>query len=283
MKYARAPVSVIVVTNNSQKFLKKCLDALEKQTVKPLEVLLIDSGSKTHDYLLNLDYELNIKVIYGGNGIGFCKANNIGIRHIDQKSRYVFFLNPDAFPFQRYIEIACSYLENPKNAKCGAITGNTFGYDIALDTPTEKYDTTGIFQAWYGRWYDRAQGKPIQLGLYNRIEEIPAICGALFFCRKEAAIQVMNSEYELFKESFYMYKEDIELSLRLKNQGWKLIFHPALMAYHCRGWSPNRKKIPRLFRLCSSRNELKIHLHQKHLIGIIYSSSKHFLVKVFDL
>jgi GT2 family glycosyltransferase len=38
-----------------------------------------------------------------------------------------------------------------------------------------------------------------------------------------------------FEESFYMYKEDIELSLRLGKQ-WGIKVFTDLKAYHCRGW-----------------------------------------------
>ena len=31
------------------------------------------------------------------------------------------------------------------------------GYDIKSDQPTGKYDSTGIFRTWYGRWHDRAR------------------------------------------------------------------------------------------------------------------------------
>jgi len=275
--------SVIIVSNNSEPFLEKALHSLQKQTIKPDEVIVVDSGSKNKNYLYNLKFNLKIKVVIGAKGIGFCRANNIGMDHIDPASRYVFFLNPDAFPFEDFVEKALEYMEDPKNHQCGAITGKTYGYDINNDLPTERYDTTGIFHSWYGKWYDRGQGDTVNPDLYNEIEEIPAICGAVFFSRRTAIEEIMINGREVFKESFYMYKDDIDLSLRLKRQKWKLIYNPALRAYHCRGWSSDRKKVSRLFRLTSAKNELKIHLQQKFIPGILYSSVKFLAVKLLNV
>jgi len=275
--------SVIIVANNSQLFLEKALQSLQEQTIKPHEVIIVDSGSEKKSYLYKLKFDLKIKVVIGAKGIGFCKANNIGMDHLDPESRYVFFLNPDAFPFEDFIETALEYMEDSKNHKCGAITGKTYGYDINKGLPTERYDTTGIFQSWYGKWFDRAQGETTNPDLYNDIEEVPAICGAVFFCRRSAIEEILINGREVFKESLYMYKDDIDLSLRLKKQNWRLMYHPALQAYHCRGWSSDRKKISRLFRLTSAKNEIYIHFKQRHLIGAFYSMTKYLFVKFLNV
>lgn len=275
--------SVILVTHNSEPFLAKSLDALQRQTLKPKEVILIDSGSTNTDYIQNLSYDFPIKVVFGEPECGFCAGNNLGYEHLNPASKYVFFLNPDAFAGETFIEQASSYLDSPLNQKCGAITGTTYGYDISLDLPTGKYDSTGIFPVWYGKWIDRAKGKVIDSKLFQAIEEIPAICGAVFFCRKEALDSILIRNREVFDEQFYMYKEDIDLSIRLRKKGWKLIFNPNIYAYHCRGWSQTRSKIPRLYRLCSAKNELKIHLRQKSIPGVVYSSVKYLAVKCFNI
>lgn len=283
MNDSSSQCSVIIVTNNSEPFLTKALESLQSQTKKPGEVIIVDSGSKNTDYLYSLNFDLNIKIVLGGNEIGFCKANNIGMENVNPRFRYVFFLNPDAFPFKDFMEKAENYMEDPGNRQCGAITGKTFGYDINTNRPTGAYDTTGVFQRWYGRWYDRAQGSIVNPILYSRTEEIPAICGAVYFCRRDALETILIKGREVFNESFFMYKEDIDLSLRLKKQGWKLIYHPELMAYHCRGWNNERKKVPRLFRLCSAKNELRIHLQQRYVPGMFFSSMKYLAVKLLNI
>jgi GT2 family glycosyltransferase len=119
--------------------------------------------------------------------------------------------------------------------------------------------------------------------LYQERQQIPAICGAVFFTRKCALEEVMIKGNEVFDSSFYMYKEDIDLSLRLKKKGWGLYFVPDLVCYHCRGWSRDRKDMPRRFRLCSAKNEMTIQWKRRNPIALFYSLGKYCLVRWFDL
>jgi len=275
--------SVIIVTHNSEKYLPKAIASLQVQTRQADELIIVDSGSENVDYLSIYRQEKNMHVIFAGKDIGFCRGNNFGMKHLDQETDYVFFLNPDAFLDANFIEQAISVMEKPAYKDVGALTGCLLGYDITLNKPTGKYDSTGVFCTWYGRWHDRAQATTVVSEKFQQIEKIPAICGAVFFCRKQALGNVTIRGDEVFDNTFYMYKEDVDLSLRLRKRGWKLLFGPELIAHHCRGWKQNRKKIPKKFRLCSARNELRIHLREYALIGTAYSFMKYLAVKVFDL
>lgn len=275
--------SVIIVTHNSQRFLPKAMHCLKMQTLPPTQIVIVDSGSKETEYLEPYQKEKNVVVVLAGNDIGFCKGNNIGMSKIPRDCDYVFFLNPDAFLTPKYIEGAIAYMQDPENQQCGMLTGTLLGYDINADRPTGKYDSTGVFRKWYGHWYDRGQGKDAQQDLYSKIENLPAICGAAMFCRKRALDTVLIREGEVLDSTFFMYKEDIDLAIRLRRKGWKLIFVPNLIAYHCRGWNWDRKQIPREFRLHSARNELRIHYNTRSPMGCLYSLLKYTMVKTFDI
>lgn len=277
-----ANVAVIIVTNNSEKHIDKCMECLRAQTHPPSQIILVDSGSSNYEYLQKFASLTNTKIVIGEKGIGFCKGNNLGLVHVSNSTDFLFFLNPDAFITPTFIQKAIDFMNEEKNTGCGALTGTTLGYCIEKDLPTGLYDTTGIFRTWWGRWYDRGQGRPHDPNVYSLSEPIPAICGAVYFCRYTAAQKVMLSQNELFDQRFYMYKEDIDLSLRLKKQNWQLMFVPHILAYHCRGWNPNRKKMAKKMRLHSATNELRIHWKQKAPIPLLYSLLKYCAVKCFN-
>ncbi|MEC7838954.1 MAG: glycosyltransferase family 2 protein [Chlamydiota bacterium] len=274
--------SVIIITHNSEKFIGKAIESLKNQTRNPDQILIIDTGSEDLSYIYPHVQEENISLIFGGKEIGFCKGNNIGMKHVSKEAEYILLLNPDAFLFPEFIEKSIAYMNDPKNSNCGMVTGKVYGYDIDKDTPTYKYDTTGIFQKWYGKWYDRGQGEECSKSLYNREEHVPAICGALMFCRKIALTDVLINDREIFDSSFFMYKEDIDLSLRLRKKGWSLKYMPTLEAYHCRGWNPNRQNVSKYLRIHSAKNELKIHLKSYSPIPSIYSLAKYLAVSIFN-
>lgn len=274
--------SVVIVTHNSEKFIHKCIAAVDAQTKRPDRIIISDSGSNNLDYLDRYHGRTDVHIIINKKDIGFCCGNNAAMPHVASNSEFVLFLNPDAFLTSTFCATACDLMAQPANQKVGALSGILLGYDIHADAPTDRYDSTGIFRTWYGHWFDRGQGRPVHSGRYYRMEEVPALCGALMFCRRSALHDVLLRESEVWDSTFYMYKDDIDLSIRLRKAGWKLLFVPALSAYHCRGWLVDRRKMPREYRLMSARNEISVNMRDCWL-GIPYSVSKYYAVKTFDI
>lgn len=273
-------VSLIIVTHHSEKVLPHCMEAVQNQRRPFDQVILVDSGSSDLSYLKEWEKK-GATLVLAEMECGFSRANNLGMRYVNPSSDYVLFLNPDAFLKENFLEKGVNFMEDPERSNIGALGGLLLGFDLSLMAPSGKYDSTGIFQNWYGRWFDRDQGISYDPLKYKAPVVIPAICGALFFCRMKALKSVVNDLGEIFDRNFFMYKEDIDLSCRLRNQGWSLLFHPDLIAYHCRGWK-NRRVMGRENRLHSARNELKVHYKQKSFYTL-YSFLKYLSVKFLNL
>lgn len=274
-------VAVILVCYNSEKFLHKAIQAVKAQSYPVHQIILIDTGSDNRSYLEPYRNQPGFILEFIEKEAGFCRGNNVGYSHVDHDADYILLLNPDAFLRENYIEKAVAFME--QHSRAGAVTGMALGYDIDKKSPTGLYDSTGIFTSWYGRWFDRAHGIEVKTHLYSNKERVPAICGALFFIRKTVLDGVLIENRNIFDRSFYMYKEDIDLSLRIRKAGWELWYDPELLAYHCRGWGGDRSKIARKMRLCSARNDLRVNLRAAHPIGIIYSMCKYLAVRFLDV
>ncbi len=277
-----ATCSIIIVTHNSERYIPSCIQALLLQTYLPLQIIIVDSQSHSRDYLKLYEKTDGIQVIFCEENVGFCEGNNRGMSYVKADSKYVLFLNPDAFLYPNFIQESIAFLEAPENNDIGALTGLLLGYDINKKNPSGRIDSSGVFRSWYGRWYDRHQGDLYDASLFKQVETIPAICGALFFCRRAALEDVQMGPNIVFDPNFYMYKEDIDLSVRLRQAEWRLVLNPKLLAFHCRGWQNDRKKMPRKFRLMASWNEVRLHqkMRSPHLL---YSWLKYMAVKLFDM
>lgn len=274
--------AVVIVTYNSENVLPTCMNALLNQTVKSNLIIIVDSGSKDTSYLSSYGDLEGVSLKLCRDNVGYCHGNNLGMMEIPKEIDYVLFLNPDAFLSLSFIEQALQFMESSMNAEVGALSGPLLGYDLNSQKSSGRIDSTGIFQNWYGKWYDRHQGQSISK-IDSLIEqEVPAICGALMFCRKAALLQSQLKRGEIMDSSFYMYKEDIDLSLRLREKGWKIVLLPHLIAHHCRGWQKERAKIPRFLRLLSAKNELRLHARFKSPY-LVYSFIKYFAVKLFNV
>lgn len=268
-------VSIIIVSHNSQAVLSRCIEAIDCQSVRPDQLVVVDSGSDDISYLESLTNRDDCTLLTFEN-IGYGAGNNRGLQLLDSNCDYVLIINPDTFLSKTAIEESLQVLMNMPEV--ALLTGLLEGYDLHGAGPTGKIDSSGIFRTWYGRWYDRGMGIRVA-DTHYKSGNIPAVCGAFMFCRLSA---VSSELPELFDESFFMYKEDIELSIRLSSKGRKFYFSPNVRAYHCRGWVHNRRSISRTSKLLSAENELRI--YRKHpSIYKIWAGFKYFLVRYLNV
>ena len=90
-------VSVIVPIYNVEKYLKKCLDSLESQTLKDIEIILVNDGSKDESGNIAKEWsdgKENIKYVEKENG-GLSDARNFGLKYAT--GEYVAFLDSDDY------------------------------------------------------------------------------------------------------------------------------------------------------------------------------------------
>jgi N-acetylglucosaminyl-diphospho-decaprenol L-rhamnosyltransferase len=271
-------VSVVIVSYRSEMVLPRCLLALSMQSRQANRIVVVDSNSPDQGYLERLGP--TVQVMRNKFNVGFCRGNNIGVRACSD-SDYILFLNPDAFLSSTFIADALNWMRRPENSRVAILTGTLLGFDIELGRPNNRIDSTGLFQNWYGRWYDRDQGMLLEEAS-ERLgsEDVPAACGALMFCRVKALQDALLREGEVFDERFFMYKEDIDLSLRVARKGWRVSFVPNFICWHGRGWR-ERGSAPLWAKRISARNELRICMRNRGR-GMLFSSAKYAYVHTIE-
>ncbi len=268
-------VSAIVVSHNSEQTLARCLQGLADQDIALDRIVLVDSGSTDQSFLSSLQQIDSLSLVAAEN-IGFSRANNLGMLELPTDTDFVFFVNPDVFLPPDFVGTALEICSH--DSEIGIVSGRLLGYDPEQDKPSGRIDSTGVERKWYGRWVDRGQGEHDQ-DQYGKPEAMAALCGALLFCRKKALHSLQG---QVFDPDFFLYKEDIELSLRLRKSGWKLLYHPDLVAYHCRGWKNERAKMPYHLRKMAAESEVL--LYQKHPSPyMVWALFKYILVRAFRL
>ena len=265
-------LSVIIVTHNSAQVIDRCIESLDKQLVAVNRVIIVDSGSNETSYLDAFQNKTGCEVHLKEN-IGFAAANNLGILQIEGSEEYVCLMNPDTFLESDSLERSLAILS--ERQEIAILTGRLKGFDLERGRPNGLLDSTGIFRAWYGRWYDRGQGLKNE-GNFLVEEAVPAVCGAFMVCRMGALRQELP---HVFDESFFMYKEDIDLCLRLRKKGWTILYTPEVEVSHARGWSKNRRDISFETRCLASKNEVRLTL-KHHSPFLIWALLKYLAVRL---
>ena len=89
-------VSIIVPVYNSEKYLKKCLDSLTRQTLKDIEIILVNDGStdKSPEIINSYLKDKRIKLFNKENG-GQASARNMGLTKAT--SDYIMFIDSDDY------------------------------------------------------------------------------------------------------------------------------------------------------------------------------------------
>ena len=255
-------ISVNVLTYNGEKLIGPCLNSVSEQTYPHIEVLIIDNDSKDKsvEKVRETKIKFPIRIIENKENAGFAAGHNQGIR--ESKGEYVFCLNQDIVLEKDFIEKIVERLE--KDERIGAIQGRLYKIDDINNPRKEIIDTTGLLMFKNRRVVNRAQGEK-EGGQYKESEEIFGADGAAPIYRRTALEDAkINNEY--FDESFFCYKEDIDLSWRMRVLGWKAIYEPRAIGYHLRGAGETattkiaeiirqRKKISPFVKLHSFKNQ----------------------------
>ena len=231
-------ISIIIVSWNVREDLVKCLDSIYKNPPsKKYEIVIVDNASADDTVkTIKNDYK-KVVVIENKTNSGFSAANNLGIKKTS--GQYLFLLNPDTIVCKNSIDVLAEILDKYEDAgACGPRLFNPDGTDqIAVGSvPTFRallYGKTilrslGIFRRHYKSL------KHVDFD-YEKQAEMEQLSGAAVMVRSSVI-----KEIGLMDETFFMYYEDIDLFLRIRKAGWKLLYVPAAKIIHSGGKSSDQ-------------------------------------------
>ena len=149
-------VIAVTVTFNSSKFLKRCIDSLNKQTYSLFRIIVVDNHSNEEHYKENIKLSSdNIDIEYLSENTGGAGGFEYGMRKaLEFDPDWVWIMDDDAFPNADCLE---KLLEKKEYENIGCICPVIFGVDLQefqfyhhkiitktlhKDTPAfEKYDS----------------------------------------------------------------------------------------------------------------------------------------------
>lgn len=216
-------ISVIVVNYNKKDLLRKCLDSIQGQDSKDIEIIVIDNASKDGTVEMTSTYYPEIKLIWNTKNLLLCKAYNQGVEA--SKGNFILCLNNDVILGKTYLKEALSAIG--MDTKIGMISGKILRFD------KKTIDSTGLFLGRNRKAVKRGYGR-IDLGQYEKPCYVFGVSGSCAFFRKKM-LEDIKDKHGYFDERFGMYYEDLDLCWRANKKGWKAYYNPRAVAYHIRG------------------------------------------------
>jgi GT2 family glycosyltransferase len=226
-------ISILVLNHNGKHLLKPCLESIFGQTFTDYEVIVVDNNSNDGSAEYIKENFTNITLIENPENLGFAGGNNMGIKAC--AGEWIFFLNNDTILEKNCLEFLAKYIENKKTEQLVFMP-----LMLKADSP-ELIDSAGDMLYPWGYAY-RYDAVPANKPEFSESKEIAlACCGAAVFNRE--LIEKLNG----FDEDFFLYYEDVDLSLRARHLGAEIWLIPQAKVFHKGSATVGKKTQSRLY------------------------------------
>ena len=259
-----ASVAVTIVTYNSGRFIKRCLESVLDQQYSEVEIIVVDNCSTDGTVDILEPFQSRCRIIYNDENIGFAAAQNQAIAL--SRSDWVLTLNPDVLLLPDFLQ-ALVHAGN-LDASVGTVCGKLLTMSAGFDFPEKPVvDSTGIFFTPNLRHLDRGSLE-VDNGHYRQYEYVFGATAAAALYRREM-IEDLLVDGEFFDSDFFVYREDADVAWRAQLLGWKCLYAPYARGYHVRKALPgNRRALPAEINMHSVKNRFLLRL--KNISADVY-------------
>jgi|GEM_PF-569222 len=243
--------SIIIPVKDNLEYTKKCIESIyQTSALYSIEIIIIDNNSKqeTKNYLNKIS-DL-VKVITNADNHSFSKANNQGAEIAEGK--YLIFLNNDTEVKENWLEQLETKFNEDKNI---GIQGAKLTY------PNGKIQHAGIV---YGTV---KEGLNLHYHLHlaadpddekvNKQREFQMVTGALLAISK-STFENING----FDENYYFGYEDLDICLKVRKAGLKVIYNPLVEAVHYESITKKQEGIEKFERFIENPNSSDAKNHE---------------------
>lgn len=248
-------VSIIIVNYNGKHLMRQILSSIKKSTFKNYEIIVVDNCSSDGSVDFLKKYFKSVKLVCNKENLGYVGINS-GIKYC--KGKYILFLNND--------------LELDKNCIKNLVKTLDSDESIAMAAPKlinfyeRRFESGGT---WISKSFYNGHIKDKE----TKEKEIPYLGVGMI---KKDLIGIFGY---LFDPLYFIYAEDIDLGLRIRLCGKKVMFNPNSIIYHMH--SATSQQIQKNFTTFLMERNLLITLFKVVSVkNIIFLFSYIFLMRI---
>jgi GT2 family glycosyltransferase len=208
-------VSIVIVNYNGERYISNCLEAVFAQDYENTEVLVLDNHSSDRSVEIIRQYP-KAKLILNPTNVGFGVGNNLAVKIAT--GDYIALLNPDTIVDKKWLSELVNALETGDDI--GATGSKIFFRDTPyLDSAGSIYNQ--ILVAWSRGVLEKEEGH------YDQVEEVPMVTACSMLFRSE-----ILKKTHLFDPDFFMYMEEVDFCMRIRNLGYRIVYTPKSILRH---------------------------------------------------
>lgn len=257
-------LTIIIVSFEAKEFLATCLTTVQ-EACKGLDaqIVVVDNASLDGSVQMMREKFPWAKCVVLDKNIGFAAANNKAIAQA--RSPYILLLNPDTEVQPDTVKTMLSFMETHPDA--GVATCRVNLSDGSIDPSCHRGFPTPWAAFCYFLGLESLFAKSTLFGQYHltylpfdTVHEIDSPSGAFYLVRRSVLDQV-----GLFDERFFLYAEELDLSMRIKHAGWKIYYTPITSIVHYKGQTGRNSTDPHIRRQANRAfYETMLQFYNKH-------------------
>jgi GT2 family glycosyltransferase len=258
-------VYIILVNYNGYKDTIECVNSLKKINYKNYKIIIVDNASSDDSLNILRQKTNNSIIIESKKNLGFAGGNNLGIKYaLNHDADYIMLLNNDTL-------VKIDFLDNMinsfnKNNKVGLV-----GCKIMYHPKKSIIWYGGGYIDWFkfiGAHYGMRQ---IDNGQCDDEKEIDFMTGCCMLIKREVFEKV-----GLLSEDYFMYFEDVDFCVKVRNGGYKIWYNPKAIIYHKVGLSSGGEESPFSIKWCTRNRLLFMNKYKENISGFMFMLSKKF-------
>jgi GT2 family glycosyltransferase len=227
-------VSVVIINYNVQYFIEQCILSVSAASQNlSVEIIVVDNNSEDDSCKIIKDKYPEVILIENKENVGFSRANNQGVKVATGK--YILILNPDTVIAEDTLDKIFSFSKAKQNLGVLGVKLIDGSGDFApeskrgIPTPMVSFNKLfGISSKRTGKYYATHLDE-------NESGVIDVASGAFMFIKR-----AIFNEVGGFNEAYFMYGEDIDLSMNLLNKGYQNYYYANTQIIHFKGESTQK-------------------------------------------
>ncbi len=262
-------ITVVVVTWEGRELTLAALASLRRQTAAH-RVLVVDNASTDGTAQAIADSYPEVDVLTLATNAGFAGGVAAAMARID--TQFVALLNNDAVADPQWLEASLAPFSDPSVAAVTAKLLLAQG-PSDHDAPT-TINNAGVVLLESGYGADRGLGHPDGPEFDQAVEVFGFSGGASML--RTLAVKAVGG----IRADYFMYYEDTELSWRLREAGWRIVYAPGAVVTHAHGASAG--PMSRMFAHRTEGNRLRM-LWSHAPVGFAAGATARFVVTTASL
>lgn len=258
-------LSILIVNWNVRDLLRDCLRSIERgRGALEVEVIVVDSASGDDSVAMVAAEFPWVTLRPQSENVGFPRGNNIALA--EARGDHLLLLNPDTVVLDDALTVMVAYLE--KNPEVGAVGPQLLNPDGSVQSSRRRFPTlaTGFFEStWLEGVAPGVLRRYYALDLPDdRMADVDWLVGACIMVPRGVYEQIGGLD-----EAYYMYSEELDWCRRIKEAGWRVVYHPEARVVHHVGKSSEQAVTARHINFQRAKLRYFLKYHGRAAAGVL--------------